>query len=235
MSEPAIIFIPGWGADGRTWGRLAGLTPAVRISSLSWATCLRQGPQAALAAQITEPCILGGWSLGAMLALQIAVAAPRSVRGLVLMSGAARLVADEGYAGIDPLALGAMGRRLRTRAPQVLRDFAHQCLVPETDAQFEEHYRQRALGHSVAELTVGLKFLAGLDLRHHLATLRCPTLLYHGSHDAIVPPACAEYLASRLPEARLRILQGRSHAIPWTAADAMAAEIEAFAHERSAD
>jgi 3-oxoadipate enol-lactonase len=63
---------------------------------------------------------------------------------------------------------------------------------------------------------------AAAVLRHdtwdRLPHLRAPTLVLVGDQDALVPPANAELLAARIPEARLRVLKGVGHDLTTEAA-----------------
>jgi pimeloyl-ACP methyl ester carboxylesterase len=42
-----------------------------------------------------------------------------------------------------------------------------------------------------------------IDVRHVLPAVRIPTLILRGSEDTLVPPEVAQYMASRIPAARL--------------------------------
>lgn len=46
-----------------------------------------------------------------------------------------------------------------------------------------------------------------------LADVRCPTWLWYGSEDHTAPPAFGRWLAARLPDARLTVLDGAGHAL----------------------
>ncbi|MGA2150913.1 MAG: alpha/beta fold hydrolase, partial [Geobacteraceae bacterium] len=50
------------------------------------------------------------------------------------------------------------------------------------------------------------------DIREKLPAIDRPVLLIHGSADTICPPSVARYLAERLPDARLVMLDGAGHA-----------------------
>jgi pimeloyl-ACP methyl ester carboxylesterase len=48
-----------------------------------------------------------------------------------------------------------------------------------------------------------------------LPTIRCPTLVVHGSEDQVNVPANASLLAQRIPSARLHMIAGARHAYFW--------------------
>jgi 3-oxoadipate enol-lactonase len=52
---------------------------------------------------------------------------------------------------------------------------------------------------------------AGLDAEAGLSTIQAPTLVLVGSEDYATPPAMAEVLGSRIPNARLEVLENTRH------------------------
>ena len=50
-----------------------------------------------------------------------------------------------------------------------------------------------------------------IDVRHVLPAVRVPTLILHGSEDTIVPLEVAQYVASKIPTARLIEIAGAGH------------------------
>jgi pimeloyl-ACP methyl ester carboxylesterase len=69
-----------------------------------------------------------------------------------------------------------------------------------------------------------------IDVRHVLSAIRVPTLVMHGSDDAIIPIEVARYVAGQIPGARL-IEVPTGHLATGRAAVAMNDEIEAFLNE----
>ena len=231
MSQrPRLVLISGWGTSARVWDGIAAKLPEWRIDALSWADCLRDSSRV-IAAMGNEPCILGGWSLGAMLSLRTAIEMPHNVLALVLLGATARFPADTDYPGADARSLRAMRLRLTKDSGRVLRDFASQCATPDGGEDTIAAYLVQASGFGASELSAGLDCLGTLDLRDQLGQLRMPTLLLHGSDDRIVPPSSVEYLAGRLPDGRVRMFAGRGHALPFTAAGEVAGAIESVLHE----
>jgi pimeloyl-ACP methyl ester carboxylesterase len=52
----------------------------------------------------------------------------------------------------------------------------------------------------------------GHDAWDQLGAIAVPTLVLHGSNDLMVPPANADLLAGRIPNAQVRIIPGGRHA-----------------------
>jgi len=227
---PDFLLIPGWGATERVWDRFATGFPEVRIFHGAWNDCVREWPQAIerSLAGIPGTCVLMGWSLGALLALRTALEFPERVERLVLISGTARMPQAEGYVGTDPRVLRAMRSRLTRDAGRVLSEFADLCAGPDGDAAVRSEYLEMAHTQSREALAAGLEALASLDFRGRLKEISVPVLLLHGSEDRVIPWGQAEVLASLLPDARLEVLAGRGHALPFTASGELVQAVRRF-------
>jgi proline iminopeptidase len=62
-----------------------------------------------------------------------------------------------------------------------------------------------------------------------LRTITAPTLVIHGAADPLVPLACGEDTASRIPGARLEVIEGMGHDLPPQLAERLLALIDAHA------
>jgi class 3 adenylate cyclase len=68
-----------------------------------------------------------------------------------------------------------------------------------------------------------------IDVRHVLPAVRVPTLILRGSEDALVPQEVAQYMASRIPAARVVELPGIGHlSFGEPGASLVGSEIERF-------
>ena len=63
-----------------------------------------------------------------------------------------------------------------------------------------------------------------------LRTLVLPTLVLHGTHDAMVPPAHGRQLAALIPGARLQTIHGWGHDLPDALSDQFASVVAEHAH-----
>lgn len=223
----AWVLVPGWGADATAFAAALARLPGARTRVVGWDDLLERGAQAIAAAcdgLAPGPVRLAGWSLGALLALDAALAAPGRYAALALVSATARFCADgEGHPGADRRALEAMAARLGRSRGAVVRGFAEACAAPDGGDAAGAWWRAQAERFTSDALGRGLAALLSLDLRGHLAALRAPVRMLHGERDGVVPAAAAAALAARLPDARLTVLAGRGHALPYTAPDEVAA------------
>jgi pimeloyl-[acyl-carrier protein] methyl ester esterase len=223
------LFISGWGATDQVWDGVLSAMPGMNPQFICWADCAQNWPRA-LAAALSEDeqyCIVG-WSLGGLLALRAALEFPHKIAGLVLISATARMCATDDHPGADPRALAAMQAGLAKDPVSEVCEFANICFAPEGDVEVLKHYLEQANSYSVDHLAAGLDCLATLDLRSRLGEVSAPCRLLHGARDRVVPVASARYLAGKLPNARLQVLERRGHALPFTAPGEVAQHIRGF-------
>ncbi|MBI5104896.1 MAG: alpha/beta hydrolase [Solirubrobacterales bacterium] len=213
--------------DRRSFGASAGPTPP------SLATH-REDAAALLRAIAGEPAVVVGWSMGGVISLDLAVAHPDLVRGLVLIepplhlkrhpaprmlraiAGAAVLsrVGDD-WAGARVFGSWALGRRdgpgdLARLPPEwvaVLRANAT-AIVGELRLGTGEHVREADLGR-----------------------VRAPTVVLQGAESDVLYERAAQRIARAVPGATLRVVDGTGHLLhadrPGVVAEAVRAAASA--------
>lgn len=211
------LFLPGWGfGPGPLTAALAGsgwqvLDLPGNTGDPVPATFL--AARDALLARLPACSHLGGWSLGGMLALACAQAAPERVLSLTLVGSSPSFLNREGWElGRPPTELQAFQARIRRQGAALLPRFAQGFCQGDASPQAAEALLAQATPVPQAALEAGLAWLAEADLRAGLASLTCPVTLIHGENDPLMPAAAARWLAERLPRAELRLLPGKAHA-----------------------
>ncbi len=151
-----------------------------------------------------------GYSMGGMVAQEVAAQFPERVRSLTLLgthggastavrASPAVLALMTTRAGLKPMAmLEAMQPHVYARRTPVSRI--------QQDHRLRLRHYPTAAGYQ-AQLD-GLLVWSGM---HRLASIAAPTLVIHGLEDGLVPPANGERLAQGIPNARLELLQDASH------------------------
>jgi 3-oxoadipate enol-lactonase len=157
-----------------------------------------------------------GFSLGGMVAQQLALRHPERLRSLVLgatHAGGPRAVRP------DADVLAFFRRRAGMPAEEAARasvpfNYGPRCRGGHADRIAED--LRRRLAHQFPEQAYRAQMCAaGLHNTHRrLKDIAAPTLVVHGRHDRIVPVANAEILAERIPGAQLRILDDSGHLYP---------------------
>lgn len=223
---PDLVLLHGWGLHGGVWETLAarlgrrarvhrvdlpghGKSPPVPGGWSAWV--------AALAEVVPRGAIVGGWSLGAQLALALAAAYPERVCGLVLVSATPRFVAGDGWPlGIAAPVLERFQAELARDPGATLERFlvlvARGAARPRALLERLRAVRGASSRPAVEALAAGLQFLQDNDLRCLVARVNCPVQVIHGEPDEIVPAQAGAWLASRLPGARLALVPGGGHA-----------------------
>ncbi|MBW2460241.1 MAG: alpha/beta hydrolase [Deltaproteobacteria bacterium] len=69
------------------------------------------------------------------------------------------------------------------------------------------------------------------DRMHDLSGVHCPTLVIGGDADELTPPKYARYLADNIEGARLELLEGAGHMLPFERHDTLASRLHDFVTE----
>ncbi len=167
-----------------------------------------------------ERCVLAGELAGAAIVLEAALRQPQRFAGLVIVDG--RYVGDR-TPQQDRLIQGC-----RVDFSATMDAFVNAC-VPEEECEAEKAWGKMIVKRSNAAAAIDLmECLQGIDIESRLGSLELPTLVIHGSRDAITPMASSERLVSLLPNARLVVAEGAGHVPTVTRPAWVAAQIEEF-------
>jgi pimeloyl-[acyl-carrier protein] methyl ester esterase len=221
-----MMFVHGWGQSASIWfeqrqqfagaifTNLPGHGGAADAPSGTWRDALAEQMPA-------SPCILIGWSLGGLLALDMVLQSPERIAGLVLVSSTPCFRQRPDWLhGCDSETFSAFEQGIhapdKERNRVMSRFFSlilHGDELPRS--AFNQLARQavdRQHPASFPGLAQGLELLNSMDLRGQLDGITMPTLILHGEQDAIVPVAAGRELAGCIPHAVSHILPGCGHA-----------------------
>lgn len=212
-----ILLINGWAADPSIW-------ETVQPSE----ACLyydvnQSSKQSDLLTNIKQNCppqeklTVIGWSMGGLLALELAASCPEKIRDLILISSTACFVQKENYtAGLPRAIVRQLKRRIKRDTLNARRDFFQQMFTPAEKEVCTKFLQQEPALQETSSLLSGLDYLETCDLRPLLPKLQLPVQILHGSDDAICPVTAGRYLAQHLPQAKLLELPGCGH-VPFLA------------------
>lgn len=230
----SAILIPGNMCDARLWDGSEGVLREVLgehgITKVVDADVTRDATIAGMATRAlaggTDRLLVIGFSLGAIVALEMARQAPDRIAGLVLMGlnagadlperaahrpvqqaevragGLERVLVEE----LKPNYLGARNRG-DTTLLALLRDMG-MALGPQVFLSQSEALRLRS------------------DLSDVLPSLTVPVLLACGAEDALCPPEWHHRWAAAIADAELMIVPGAGHMLPLEAPNALAARLD---------
>ena len=223
-----VAMLHGWGLHSEVWG--PWLDDLDEVATLHLVDLPGHGLSAwprgarsmtalaeAIAARVPDDALLIGWSLGGMLALELARLSAGRVPGLVLVTTTPKFVASPDWPhGMTPELLADFATRLRDDYRRTVQNFL--ALQTRGDehalATLRELRRRIDLRPPPAReaLDVGLEILAAADLRAGLADIAAPALVISGEHDRLTPPGAGRWLADGLPRARYVAVEGAAHA-----------------------
>jgi len=221
------VFLHGWGQAPSVWSwtkvatrdddillALPGHGGTENVAAAAWLDWLIvQLPK--------HPVHLVGWSLGAMLALQLAERLPQRVASLTLYAATPCFCCRSNWPhGVTSAQLEAIADSVR--GDKIVRGLT---LFTRMMLHGEIHDRialRQASNRHTANLTLptaegleaGISLLHTLNLRENITNIQQSVQLIHGKADAVVPIAAAIWLSRHLPNAKHHWLSAYGH-MPW--------------------
>lgn len=225
---PALVMLHGWALHSGAWGgvveRLAaryalhlidlpghgrnrGVAPAADAAGLAAQVLAAAPPRAHWL----------GWSLGGVVALAAALAAPERFGRLVLVASTPRFVQAPGWPQAQgEAAVARFEARLAADHAGVVRDFLALQVLGDERAQATLHKLKRRVleggGPAPAALAAGLAVLHATDLRAAAGALAVPLLGISGAMDRLTPAAALEWLCHAVPDGRHLAVARAAHA-----------------------
>lgn len=243
MNTP-LVLLHGWGFSSRIW------QPLLKQLSSEW-----PGPVCAIdlpgfGAAYHEPCmslddtlawildqlpahsVLCGWSLGGMLATQVAARWPERITGLVTIGSNLHFTQHDSWPGMPADDYRQFCERFALQPEKTWRRFLG--LQTRGEAMAERHATTLDILANFHDMDVDtvthmLHLLGEIDNRNAFAALSLPGLHCLGEHDAITPVAVASALQALNPRQSVYVLPAASHAMCITRCDDIAAHLRRFA------
>lgn len=235
-----LVLLHGWGCDSRTWQPLlpalekVACVTAVDLPGFGHSPALPRFSVDAvldvLVAQLPDQAVILGWSLGAMLAVQLAARNPEKVRALVCMAANAKFVASADYPTAMPEAANREFNLAFVQDAQAALKLFYGLIAQgdKTERQLLKSLRKLMPETVSANWLPALELLRELDNRSALAELRLPVLHLLSEKDALVPAAAANAIASVNPAHKLVLFPQSAHALHWSQPEKVVAEIGQF-------
>lgn len=226
-TKPTLVLLHGWGLNHAIWQPvvdvLAGQCQvlALDLPGYGLTTSYPEPYELSalaeqLAAQIPVGSFVLGWSLGGLVATELALQQPEKVRSLALVASSPCFLQQPGWPGMNAQVMqqfaGALSANL---ALTVERFLAIQAMGSTTARQDIKQLKQAVLSLPLPEarvLAAGLEILASTDLRPALSRLQMPLYCCFGRLDSLVPVAVTEPLAVLAPRANITVIAKASHA-----------------------
>lgn len=225
---PDVVLLHGWALHGGMWGPWLGeLEKHARLHVLdlpghgrsAWPAGVRDlaGLARAVYPHLPRESAVLGWSLGGMVALELARRHPQQVSALVLIATTPKFLAGNGWEhGMRAALLGEFAQGLASDHARTVQDFlALQARGDERSSESLRMLRRQLAAHGapdIGALEAGLAILRDADLRDELPRIAQPTLVIAGEHDRLTPPEAGLELARAMPAARYRLIGRSGHA-----------------------
>jgi len=225
---PDLVLLHGWALHGGMWGPwLDDLAKQARLHVLDlpghgrsgWPAGVRDlaGLARAVFPAVPRGAAVLGWSLGGMVALELARQHPRHLRALVLVATTPKFLAGPDWEhGLPPAVLDEFSQGLTGDYRRTVQNFlALQTRGDERALETLRALRGRLAAHGEPDreaLAAGLRILREADLRDALPRVTLPALVVAGAHDRLTPPGAGRALATSLPGARFQLVERSGHA-----------------------
>ncbi|MCF4995812.1 alpha/beta fold hydrolase [Pseudomonas syringae] len=239
-----LILLPGWGLGISPLEPLAaalrGLDEHLNVDIEPMPELDSSDPQDwldQLDERIPQDVWLGGWSLGGMLASELAARRGERCCGVFTLASNPSFVAHEQWPSAMPgetfdAFLAGCSADPRT----TLKRFSLLCAQGSQDPRGLSRLMLGAAPNtSPAALMAGLELLAQLDTRDALQAYRGPQLHLFAGLDALVPAEAAGALFALLADVEVGLIEQASHGFLLEDPHGVAGAIQAFLHESGDD
>ena len=201
--KKTVVFLPGWGFDQSIWEDFVEpLANKINPIFLDWNHLEDVNDINTIATEVIaelrkdkSEIIVVGWSLGTLVALDLAKNFPEVSRLILFAPTSSFVQRDEYPIGWDARVVRRMKRQLGRDTETVKEQFAEQVLTVAEQKLFRVELSETQTKNS---LMAGLDYLIVQDSRMTLADIKQPTLIIQGEADQICPQAGAVYIAEHV-------------------------------------
>ncbi|WP_047514911.1 pimeloyl-ACP methyl ester esterase BioH [Methylophilus sp. Q8] len=238
-----LVLLHGWGMNSAVWERVVKrLSANYRLFLVDLPGMGQSRPvypyhlhslAEAVAEEIPGVSTILGWSLGGLVAQQIALNQPDRVEKLILVGTNPCFVSKPDWPnGIAARHFEQFNERFEQDFNATLLNFLTLQCMHAKDARSTVRQLRTAFAAKPTptqdNLNQALDILLQTDLREEVGRLFQPTLLIHGDRDTLAPLSAAHWLAMHMQRAQLRVIAGAAHAPFLSHADAFCESVEAF-------
>ncbi|CBG91106.1 pimeloyl-ACP methyl ester esterase BioH [Citrobacter rodentium] len=221
-----LVLLHGWGLNAEVWHCISAELsahftlhlvdlPGFGRSQGFGAMSLEAMAERVLS-QAPDKAIWLGWSLGGLVASQVALAHPERVQALVTVASSPCFSARDDWPGIKPEVLAGFQQQLSEDFQRTVERFlALQTMGTESARQDARALKKTVLALPMPPVEVlngGLEILKTVDLRESLKSLQLPFLRLYGYLDGLVPRKIVPVLDALWPQSESYIFAKAAHA-----------------------
>ena len=223
-----IVFIHGWGVNSGVWQlcveyfskKCQVITVDLPGFGVNSDTQLQpytiENIAETIQQQLCQPAVIIGWSLGGLVATEIARCYKKKVSALVTIASSPLFTETNNWPGIKANVLQLFHRQLAKDTGKTIDNFL------KIQAMGSQHIRddikkiqQLVMAYplpSQMTLTNSLSFLQTTDQRQQIGVINQPFLRLYGANDSLVPKAVISQIDELAASSDKIIFDGASHA-----------------------
>lgn len=221
-----IVVIHGWGMNANVWQSLMPLlTDSYRVTAIDLPG-FGDSNALTLADSLTDVCAqidselparfhLLGWSLGGLIATQLALSAPQRVTSLTTVGSSPCFIEQTAWLGIKQKLISQFYQQLDDDFAKTIERFmAVQAMGSPHAKALIKQVREWVFAKPLANkqsLLNGLKLLEGSDLRARLVDVKAPFMRFYGRLDSLVPAAAIPSINALAPQSMHKIFPHCAH------------------------
>ncbi len=243
---PNLTLLHGWGLNGAVWNGVRDALAehyTLHIVDLpghghshDTATSTIADMTDAIAGAIPARSHLLGWSLGGLVAHDLARRHPGRIDKLVLVATTPSFLQRDNWPhAVLPAVLADFGARLSNNYAATIKSFLALQVLNTPNIRDTVTLLQTAItSHGKtdhAALLSALEILRTTDLREQAPQIPHATLVLQGDHDALTPEPAGRWLASHLPRVHYVMMPHAAHAPFLSHRDSFLHELNLFLAE----
>lgn len=226
-SGPHLALLHGWGLHGGIWqpvlSQLEAHFTITNVDLPGFGHSRWTGEEYSIhsvsnqvANILPERCLLLGWSLGGMIATQIAADYSEKIAGLITVASSPKFVKSDDWSNaVEPNILNTFIDSLSTDYKATLERFlAIQSMGSKTQKQDIAALKKIIFDRDMPDqkaLTGGLNILRDADLRETIHQLPMPLLRLYGRLDTLVPVGVVDNIDNLAPNSSSQIFKRSGH------------------------
>lgn len=224
-----LYLLHGWALNSRVWDPILDrLQQHWRVITVDLPGHGKSPPLAApdytidaitdeIATVMEQGARVVGWSLGGMVALNLACRYPHLVKQLVLVASSPQFAcSDDWPCAVDNSVINSFASDLhKDYRATILRFLAIQTLGSEQAKPVIRELREKVFINGephIDTLSKGLQLLISTNLRTVAAKVQCPTLIVLGEKDTMAPASSGEHTQQLIAGSNVKIIPGAGHA-----------------------
>ena len=223
-----IVLLHGWGLNSGVWQPLVEhLSRQYRVVTVDLpgfghsqqhipVPYIVENIAAQVVETVDEPAIYLGWSLGGLVAMQIAIAHQQVCAGLITVASTPCFKQNDNWPGIKPAYLDAFYHQLSKDIESTLNNFLKIQAMGSPHIRKDLKQLQSLIMSyplpSRAVLASGLDLLRDTDLRTDISAIPLPFLRMYGKLDSLVPKSTIDLVNQLSSRSEHIVFEHASHA-----------------------